>query len=136
MRLLTLTLLCAGTVTDLKRREVPDAVPLVLLVAAIVAKGFGGADLSWSSLFGGLAIGLGLGVLLFWLGAFGGGDVKVLASVGAVSGVATLTSVLFYTALAGGAIALVAVVRGVRELPYMPAITLGYAAAWALEGRW
>lgn len=136
MRLLTLSLLCAGTVTDLKRREVPDAVPFALLVVAIAAKGLGWAELSWSSVLGGWALGLGLGALLFWLGALGGGDVKVLASVGAASGVTALGPVLFYTALAGGTLALVATLRGVRELPYMPAITAGYAAAWILESRW
>jgi prepilin peptidase CpaA len=131
---LTLILLLVGTTCDLRRREIPDAVPLALLVLAIVAKGFGFSDQSWISLFGGWGLGLGIGLVLFWLGGFGGGDVKVLASVGAVIGVPAIGSVLFYTAIAGGGIALIAVMRGIKEVPYAPAITAGFIVSWITRG--
>jgi prepilin peptidase CpaA len=131
---LTLILLLVGTTCDLRRREIPDAVPLALLVIAVFAKGLGFSDQSWISLVGGWAIGLAIGVVLFWFGGFGGGDVKVLAAVGAVIGVPAIGAVLVYTAIAGGGIALIAVLRGVKEVPYVPAITAGFIASWISRG--
>jgi Flp pilus assembly protein protease CpaA len=131
---LTLILLLVGTTCDLRRREIPDAVPFALVVVAIVAKGFGWADQSWISLFAGGALGLAIGTVLFWLGGFGGGDVKVLASVGAVIGVPAIGSVLFYTAIAGGGLALIAMMRGTEDVPYVPAITAGFIVSWITRG--
>jgi Flp pilus assembly protein protease CpaA len=131
---LTLILLLIGTTCDLRRREIPDAVPLALLVIAVVAKGFGWADQSWLSLFGGWALGLAIGLVLFWFGGFGGGDAKVLASLGAVIGVPAMGSVLFYTAVAGGVLAGIALIRGVKDVPYVPAITAGFVVSWIMGG--
>lgn len=130
----TLIVLLAATVCDLRRMEIPDAVPLVLLVVAIVARIAGWSDQSWLSMASGWALGLAIGVVLFSLGGFGGGDVKVLASVGAAVGVTALGSVLFYTAIAGGIIAVAAAMRGLRYVPYAPAITAGFIVSWITRG--
>lgn len=132
--LTTFAILLAGTVSDLRSRLVPDAVPVLLLVTALVAAIVETGTSRWMPLvLGGLAA-AALGAALFRLGGFGGGDVKVLAGLGCVVGLDHLASLLFFVAVAGGVVALVCVARGTRDLPYLPAITLGYAA-FGLWGR-
>ncbi len=130
----TLGLLVLGTVCDFRRREIPDAVPLALLALAVLATGFGWTDRSWASLLAGVGLALTVGLFLFWRGGFGGGDVKVLAGVGGIVGIQALLPVMFFTALAGAAIALVALARGTREVPYVPAMTVGFLLAQVTEG--
>jgi prepilin peptidase CpaA len=122
-----------ATVYDLRRREIPDWVSLVLLGWAILATAFQWHAVGWLSLLGGLALGFGLTLLLFALGAMGGGDVKLTAALGAALGYATLLPVLFWIALAGGLLALVALIRGQREIAFVPAIALGLLTYVALR---
>jgi len=119
-----LALVTAGTVRDLYRHEIPDVVPAALLLLAF----WSAARMSphaWVSLAGGFAVALGVGVALFATGGFGGGDVKLITALGALLGVRDLLTLLFYTALAGGALAVIAAARGKRDLAYAPAIALG-----------
>jgi Flp pilus assembly protein protease CpaA len=125
MNWVPLLFILVATYYDLKTREVPDAVPLSLLGWAVAASAFGWHDVGWTALLGGLAIGFGLSVVLFALGGLGGGDVKMISALGAALGPRTLLPVLGWIALAGGLLALVALVRGRRDLPYLPAIALG-----------
>lgn len=84
----------------------------------------------------GLVVAMAIGMLLFWRGGFGGGDVKVLAALGAIVGLGSLFSLLFYVAIVGGLFALVAVARGKSDLAYAPAITLGFLAFIITRGTW
>jgi hypothetical protein len=36
--------------------------------------------------------------------------------------------------LAGGVIAVIAMMRGVKEVPYVPAITVGFIVSWISRG--
>jgi Flp pilus assembly protein protease CpaA len=74
----------------------------------------------------GLGFGFAIGALLFWLGGFGGGDAKLLTAMGAVLGVRSLPAFLFYASIAGGVLAAIAVGRGQRQIPYAPAMALGF----------
>jgi prepilin peptidase CpaA len=123
-----LGLLAIAAAVDLRRREVPDAIPVALLAWAIVARVGGLSTISWTSLAAGAACALALGVCLFAIGAFGGGDVKTLAALGAVLGVRDFFPVLFYIAIAGGVLGALASIRGRRDLAYAPAIMLGFLA--------
>ena len=58
-------------------------------------------------------------------GGFGGGDVKLVIALGAALGPLALLSALFWVALSGGLLALIAVIRGRRDLAYVPAIAMG-----------
>jgi len=113
----------AASWVDLRRREIPDGFPLALAACAVVAA-LGGAS-TWSGVAAGAALGLGIGAFLFWLGAFGGGDAKLLAGVGACLGPALLATALVPIAVAGGVLSLIAFARGARELAYGPAIAAG-----------
>jgi prepilin peptidase CpaA len=111
--------------TDLRRREVPDVVPLSLLVWALIACATGLSSLSWLALIGGALLGLTAAGVFFTLGGLGGGDVKLIAALGAILGPVGLVQVLFWMALAGGALALASAARGRKELAYVPAIAAG-----------
>jgi prepilin peptidase CpaA len=119
-------LLAAGAACDLKSREIPNWIPLTVLAAAVGGTTFGWSPVGWVSLAAGLALGLGLGMLLWWRGGFGGGDVKMLAALGAVVGPRDLFVLLFYIAVVGVVLAIVALRRGQREIAYVPAMALGF----------
>lgn len=123
-----------ATVQDVRRREIPDWVSLLLLAWAVVATALGlHPVVSWLSLLGGLAIGFVLSTVCFALGGLGAGDVKLLTALGAALGHAAVLFTLFWIALAGGALALVALGRGKRDLAYGPAIALGLFIATVLR---
>lgn len=122
-----------ATVCDLRRREIPDWIPAVLGLCAVIFVALGWTDVGW--------VGLGLGcvaafvpaLLLFALGALGGGDVKLLAVLGMGLGPAAMLSLLFWMAIAGGVFAVIAAARqpdagetnGRPEIAYAPAILAG-----------
>ncbi len=118
-----LTLVAA--VYDLRRREVPDWIGAVLVASAVAAIVAGVTDVTWT----GLAVGAGLGFALtlpfYALGGLGGGDVKLVVALGAALGPFALLSTLFWVAVSGGALALLAAIRGRRDLAYVPAIAIG-----------
>ena len=120
-----LSLVIVATIFDLRTREVPDWIALAILVCAVLATAFGWTGVRWPSLFGGMFLGFACGAPLFYLAGFGGGDVKLVAAVGAAVGPSSLLCVLFWTVLAGGLLALVAKFRGKREFAYVPAIAAG-----------
>ena len=59
-----------------------------------------------------IAARLACSAALFYLGGLGGGDVKLMAALGAVVGPMALLCDLFWMALAGGLLALVANLAG------------------------
>jgi prepilin peptidase CpaA len=91
-----------ATYHDLRTREIPDAIPLALLGWAVVATALRFHAVGWWSLLGGLALGLLLSSIFFALGGLGGGDVKLIAALGAALGPGALLPVLFGSVGAGG----------------------------------
>jgi prepilin peptidase CpaA len=120
-----LGLTLVAVATDLRRREVPDWVPVSIFVWAIVGRAFGACPLAWGTLFTGGLLGLVASALVYARGGFGGGDVKLIAALGAVLGPWLLVQMLFWMAMAGAVMALVAAARGERSFPYVPAIAAG-----------
>ena len=101
-------LVAAAAVFDIRSRRIPNW----LVLAGIVAGFAWNASSSpvWSGL-GRAAAGLGLGFILYFplylLRARGAGDVKLLASVGSITGPGNCFWIFFLTAILGGVIALV-----------------------------
>jgi prepilin peptidase CpaA len=140
LALLVIGFFGAAAATDIADRRIPNWIAagvaaggLARLAAELaVGAGAGGAGLD---LVLALTVFLG-GALLFRLGLFGGGDVKLMAAAALWLGAASVGSFLFATALAGGALALL-VLAGrlvIREadvserggsLPYGVAIATG-----------
>ena len=120
-----LVLTLAAVVTDLRRREVPDFVPLAIGAWAIVAKAAGLISLSWSAMAVGALLGLAASGLFYALEGIGGGDVKLVAALGAMLGPRMLLEMLFWVAMAGGVLAVASWFRGRKDLAYVPAIAAG-----------
>lgn len=124
---MALVLVLVATGFDLRRREVPDTISVLLLGWAVMARAIrlDGNDHGWGSMLAGLAVGLVCSGFFFVLGGLGGGDVKLIAALGAVLGHPAIWPALFWIALAGAVLSLVALIRGRRDLAYLPAIALG-----------
>jgi Flp pilus assembly protein protease CpaA len=120
-----LGLTLAAVVTDLRRREVPDVLPAAILAWAIVAKAAGLLSLSWSAMAAGAIVGLAVSGVFYAMDGIGGGDVKLVAALGAVLGPLMLLMMLFWVAMAGGVLAVAAAIRGRKDLAYVPAIAAG-----------
>ena len=112
-------------VCDLRTREIPDWIPLLIVVWACLATAAGLHKVTWIGLLAGGLLGLGLGAAVFYLGWPGGGDAKLLAAIGAAVGPWVLLSILAWMAIAGGILALTAAARGKRDFAYVPAIAVG-----------
>jgi len=90
---------------DVRGRRIPNWLTYSGLITALVVRtGLAG----WTGLKGGL-LGLllagGIFYLFFLLGGMGGGDVKLVAAVGAWAGTAQIGSILIVSAIAGGILA-------------------------------
>ena len=118
----------AAAIVDVRSREIPDSLTVSLLGLALVATGLHLHRVAWSDLALGILLGFSAGVLFFQLGGLGGGDVKLLTGLGAVLGFRGELGLLFYTAIVGGLLALVARTRRKRDYAFAPAIALGLLA--------
>ena len=131
-----LLLMIPLTVIDIRHLILPDAITLPLLSIALFASFFPGDTTPLQSVFGILAGG-GTLYSMGWLGkvifrkgdAMGGGDIKLLAGVGALWGAKTALLTIFFGSLSGtlGAAVLVLLRRLNRDrrIPFGPFLALG-----------
>ncbi len=119
-------LLMIATWCDLRTREIPDWISVVLVLIGTAAAGLGWAGVRWWMVLSGCSLGLLIGLALFHFAKFGGGDAKLIAGIGAILGPMGLLIALFWMAVFGGVLALVAMIRGQRDYAYGPAILAGY----------
>lgn len=154
--LVPLALLIPVAWIDLRTHEVPDLFPVLLLVWLVATRVLDLAPTSTGAVLLGCAAALVPTVVLWHLGGLGGGDVKLLVPLGGLAAWPDVLTLLAGTAVAGGLLAAVLILRRdeptpagtegptgepagatdgpTRELAYVPAI----AAGWALLGllRW
>jgi prepilin peptidase CpaA len=95
---------------DLLYRRIPNWLTLPALVAGLVFHGATGGKAGLMASLGGMMAGLLLFGALYLLGGMGAGDVKLMAACGALLTWPQAAAALLYTALAGGGIALAAIV--------------------------
>lgn len=125
-----------AAIVDYRRKEISNHFPVALIVCAIVGAAFG--SIGWLALSFGLVFGFIVGAVLFRVGAFGGGDAKLLAGIGACIGPVGLLWTMIYMGLVGGILSVIAGLRGAREIAYGPAIAAGllvHVAASMLRAR-
>jgi len=97
---------------DCKYRRLPNLLTLGMVGCALVWRfGFGHLPLFRDGLYGGLAAGLFL-LIPFLLGGAGGGDLKMLMAAGCLCGLRRVPLLLFSTAAAGFAMAVVMLLAG------------------------
>jgi prepilin peptidase CpaA len=139
--LLLAALLVIAIVGDIRRFTISNRLNLAIALLALpwwLAEGYTLPAV-------GLQLGLALAVLLlfalaFWVGAMGGGDVKLLAALALWFTPIEMLGVLLLTAMLGGllTIALLAChrLRGREGRPQIPyGVAIGMAGLWAIGER-
>jgi prepilin peptidase CpaA len=124
---------CTAAWWDAKEDRIPNAITVTGLAAAFILR----APLGVESLLqgvGGFALAFGVSVVLYALRAIGGGDVKLLAAVGAFLGSAEIMGALALIAVLGAGYALLSVTwKGL--LPLLVFNTLELVKGWLTLGR-
>lgn len=93
-------------VVDVRTARIPNALTAASVAAALVAHSVLPAGHGLSAAVGGALTGLAVFLPIFALGGLGGGDVKLMAALGAWLGWERSVWMALYTAIAGGVLAL------------------------------
>lgn len=113
---LTVLLMVICIYTDIKGRRIYNKVLLPFLAAGLAANLLAGGLPGLMESSKGSLIGLGLLFIPFAMGGIGGGDVKLMAVIGAIKGPAFVLSTFLAGAIAGGILALALLIRHRRLL--------------------
>ncbi len=100
-----------ATIVDVRTRRIPNELTAAMAVTGLglAATGMSGVSLMGSAI--GLALGFALMLPGHIFGGTGAGDVKLMAAIGAIVGPATVVTAFFFTAIAGGVLAILVAVR-------------------------
>jgi prepilin peptidase CpaA len=122
-----------AAITDVRDRRIPNRITYPAMIAGlalqIASSGWHGIV---QSLAGGLLFG-GVFFLFYMVRAMGAGDVKLAAALGCIIGPASSWQVMFFTAVAGGALAIIVMVATGRVLRTLRS-TLAVVGFHALHG--
>jgi prepilin peptidase CpaA len=134
--LVTLIALAVGVtacITDIRTRRIPNVLTFGAAVAAVLFHGFEAGVPGLQSAATGWVVGTALFLPFFLLGGMGGGDVKLLAALGAWLGPRDALWLAIYASLAGGVMAVgLALLRGYLGTALRNVMRLlGY---WCLTG--
>lgn len=126
-------LVCTAAWLDFTTHRIPNWLSVTGLAVALLLR----APLGLESLvrgLEGLGVALMMSLVLYALRAIGGGDVKLLAAIGAFLGSGEVVGALALMAVLGGAFALVSMIRrGV--LPLLILNTVDLVKSWRTLGR-
>jgi len=126
---ITIALGALAVFDDLRRRAISNWISGGALIAGLIlnflARGPYGAAMAAA----GAAIGFALLVAFYLLGGLGGGDLKLMAGLGALLGPSAVLTAAVLGAIVGAFMAVFSIVfrRSQRAIPYAPALVLG---AW------
>lgn len=120
----------AAAVIDLRTRRVPNALTLSLAASGVASAASGFSGLTVGASLAGFAIGLLLMLPGHLIAGTGAGDVKLFAAAGTLVGPVSIATAFLYTAIAGGALALVVAARR-RRLQRTLEATAGLVAGSA-----
>jgi prepilin peptidase CpaA len=116
--IIVIATLAAGTgaaaAIDLRTRRVPNPLTAAMMAAGLAFAASGISGHSLGAALVGFVLGLALMLPGHLFGATGAGDVKLFAAAGALLGPASIVAAFFYTALAGGLLALFVAMRRQR----------------------
>lgn len=94
---------------EMKYSRIPNWLTLSAMCAGVLCGYVPGGPSLGSSVLG-LAIGFGFLFIFYVFGGIGGGDVKLMGAIGALLGHTLIGTVIFYTAVIGGFMAIVALI--------------------------
>jgi len=97
----------AAAAIDLRERRVPNRMTFSIAALGLALAAFRPTGVGVVSALAGLAVGLVLMLPAHVIGATGAGDVKLLAAFGTLLGPGRTGMAFLYTAIAGGALALI-----------------------------
>jgi prepilin peptidase CpaA len=113
--ILALGVVTAATITaaviDVRTRRVPNALTMSVALGGLTLAAAGLGRVGVGASIAGCLVGLAVMLPGHFLGATGGGDVKLLAAVGTLLGPGATLRAFVATAIAGGLIAMVVAVR-------------------------
>jgi prepilin peptidase CpaA len=101
-----LAMLTWAAAVDLRRRRIPNWLTLLIAATGLMQSLTAYPTISFGGALLGLLTGLGLTIVLFALGALGGGDVKLLAAAGSWIGPLLVFEVFLAAAIIGMVIVL------------------------------
>jgi prepilin peptidase CpaA len=110
---MTIALILACTAAawfDVRERRIPNALTLGALAVAIIIRATAGIEVVGAGLLGAL-VGFSVALPFFLVGGLGGGDLKLIAAIGAFLGPGRLFFALLITALVGGVMAVTTIIR-------------------------
>ncbi len=129
-----LALTVVASYFDLESREIPDWIAMAILAWSLIVSMMGMSGASWEHMLAGFLVASGVSLVGYFL-HFGGGDVKLVASlgaaIGAIGGVVSVLLFVIAVGIAGTLVAVIMLARGQRTLPYAPAIAAGLAVCTA-----
>ena len=99
-----------AAVGDVRTAKIPNALTYPAIVAGLVVGLLPEAQPALAARLAGLLTAFLPALALFLLGSVGGGDVKLLAAMGAIVGYPLVLDVLFYTVLVGATLSLCMIV--------------------------
>ena len=102
---------CATAAIDLRERRVPNTMTFGIAGLGLALAAFHATEIGVVSALAGLGVGLALMLPSHVIGATGAGDVKLLAAFGTLLGPGRTGMAFLYTAIAGGALALIVAAR-------------------------
>jgi prepilin peptidase CpaA len=111
-------LMLAALGWDVATRRIPNALIVVGILCALALRSADGPAALWSGMTG-ATVAFAIGLPLFALRAMGGGDVKLFAAVGAFLGPSLFLSAFVASAIVGGVLGLLYVLRRGVMLPVM-----------------
>ena len=127
--LIPLAICISASVQDVRSREISDWKSGLILLGGFVAAFTNVIPISLSQALLGVVIAFLITFPITLSDGLSGGDLKLLAALGAWLGPLLALQMLFWTAIVGAAISVVRLSRGKKELPYAPAITAGFVLA-------
>ena len=100
-----------ATIIDIRSRRIPNALTAAMAAAGVGLAASGVSGVSLAASIGGAVVALVLMLPGHALGATGAGDVKLMAAVGFIVGFRVAVNAFFFTAIAGGILAVAVAMR-------------------------
>lgn len=104
--IVTAALVILAAYFDHRQRRIPNFLTLPAMLAGVLIHGLGGGWVGLSYSLWGLTLGVGVFLVLYFLGGLGAGDVKLMGGIGSLLGANLILVVFVLTALVGGIMAI------------------------------